>query len=148
MNYPIAMLLLGMALAQSHPQTHRDGVNDRGDHAMGFSHERTKHQFIPAKDGGVIEVVVNDAKDTESRDQIQMHLARIAKLFSESDFDVPMFIHDQNPPGVPVMKRLHAEIQYRFEKTRSGGRVRITTKNAEAIGAIHEFLKFQNREHN
>jgi hypothetical protein len=58
-----------------------------------------------------------------------------------------MFIHDQTPPGVLVMQRLKAEIKYEFEKTERGGRVRITTGNAEALAAIHDFLRFQIKEH-
>jgi hypothetical protein len=58
-----------------------------------------------------------------------------------------MFIHDQVPPGVDAMKRLKAEISYEFEKTESGARVRIKTNNAEALAAVHDFLRFQIKEH-
>jgi hypothetical protein len=58
-----------------------------------------------------------------------------------------MFIHSQTPPGVPAMKQLKAEIRYQFEETERGGRVRITTVNADAIKAIHEFLRFQIEDH-
>src|SRR5438874_9791388 len=63
-----------------------DGVLARGDHAMGFSHETTTHHFRLYKTGGAIEVLANDAKDSASRDQIRMHLAHIAKLFTAGDF--------------------------------------------------------------
>jgi hypothetical protein len=58
-----------------------------------------------------------------------------------------MLIHDQVPPGVPVLQKLKSEIKYRFEKTGRGGRVRISTKNAEALQAVHEFLRFQISDH-
>ncbi|HEX8891503.1 MAG TPA: hypothetical protein VF779_20310 [Pyrinomonadaceae bacterium] len=58
-----------------------------------------------------------------------------------------MFIHDQTPPGVPVMQSLKAEIKYEYEKTNGGGRVRIKTSNAEALRAIYDFLRFQIKEH-
>jgi hypothetical protein len=45
------------------------------------------------------------------------------------------------------MQRLKTEIKYEFEKMEGGGRVRITTQNAEALKAIHEFLRFQIKEH-
>jgi hypothetical protein len=48
---------------------------------------------------------------------------------------------------VHVLQRLKAEIAYQFEKTERGGRVRITTQNAEAIEAVHDFLKFQIADH-
>ena len=58
-----------------------------------------------------------------------------------------MLIHDRVPPGVPVLQRLKEEVQYRFEQTDRGGLVRITSKNAEALKALHEFLRFQITDH-
>jgi len=71
----------------------------------------------------------------------------MAQLFSNGDFTAPILIHSQTPPGVPVMKRLKAEIKYRVEETARGGRVLITTSNPDALGAVHEFLRFQISEH-
>lgn len=45
------------------------------------------------------------------------------------------------------MKRQKALIDWRFEETPGGGRVRITTKDREALAAIHEFLRFQIEDH-
>ena len=45
------------------------------------------------------------------------------------------------------MKQLKAEITYKYDETRRGGRIRISSTNAEAIKAIHEFLRFQIKEH-
>jgi hypothetical protein len=138
------MTLALLAFAQD---AHHDAVDRRGDHVMGFSHEKTTHHFRLYKDGGAIEVIANDAKDTASRDQIQMHLGHIAKMFASGDFNAPMLIHDHVPPGVPVMQRLKSEIQYEFQKTELGGTVRITTKNEEALKAVHDFLRFQIDDH-
>ncbi|HYW42277.1 MAG TPA: hypothetical protein VE959_05440 [Bryobacteraceae bacterium] len=123
------------------------GVNSRGDHAMGFSHEKTIHHFRLFTDGGAIEVEANDAQDTESRDQIRMHLKHIARMFSEGNFEIPMFVHDQTPPGAAVMKRLADRIRYEFADTARGGRVRITSPSTEAVKAVHDFLRFQIKDH-
>jgi hypothetical protein len=45
------------------------------------------------------------------------------------------------------MKRQKAMIEWKFEETPNGGRVRITTKDTEALAAIHEFLRFQIEDH-
>ena len=124
-----------------------DGVNERGDHAMGFSHEKTTHHFHLTADGGVIEVTANDSNDAASEKQIRVHLSHIAKLFKEGDFSTPMFIHEEAPPGVPTMKRLKADINYTVETIEFGARVRIATANAEAVEAIHEFLRYQIKDH-
>ena len=42
------------------PAGQHSGMVERGDHAMGFSHERTTHHFRLFKDGGAIEVQTND----------------------------------------------------------------------------------------
>lgn len=114
---------------------------------MGFSHEKTAHHFRIYRDGGAIEVTANDPKDTESRDQIQVHLAHIAKMFAAGDFDAPMLIHDKAPPGTPTMQKLKSEIRYAYEKTERGARVLLATKNAEGLAAVHEFLRFQIKDH-
>ena len=122
-------------------------MNARGDKAMGFSQGKTTHHFRLLDDGGAIEVEANDSQDTSSRASIRQHLAYIAEAFSSGDFDVPMFVHDQTPPGVPLMKRLKADIKYEFEQTERGGRLRIKTANAEALAAVQAFLRFQIEEH-
>jgi hypothetical protein len=138
-------LFVAVALAQD--TAHHAAVNEHGDHVMGFSHEKTTHHFRLYPDGGAIEVTANDPKDAESRSQIQMHLAHITTKFSDGDFEAPMLIHDQVPPGVPVLQRLKHEVRWHFEKSAHGGRVAITTRNPEALQAIHEFLRFQISDH-
>ncbi len=78
---------------------------------------------------------------------IRMHLTHIAKIFSEGDFDAPMLIHEKVPPGVPVMKELKAAIRYEFQPTERGGSVVLSTKNARALEAVHQFLRFQIEDH-
>lgn len=126
---------------------HHAGVNKRGDKVMGFAHDKTTHHFRLQTDGGRIEVETKDANDTTSRDQIRTHLQHIARKFAAGDFTAPMLIHAKAPPGVPAMKQLKATIQYQFEETERGGRVRITTSNAKALAAVHKFLRFQIADH-
>jgi hypothetical protein len=126
---------------------HHQGVNERGDQAMGFSHDKATHHFVLYSDGGAIEVKANDAADTETRDQIRMHFTHITKMFADGNFSIPMLIHQENPPGADVMKRLRDRITYKFEETPQGGRIRITSANAEAVKGIHKFLVFQIKDH-
>ncbi|MFN0119019.1 MAG: hypothetical protein ACKV2V_00805 [Blastocatellia bacterium] len=126
---------------------HHDGVDQRGDHVMGFSHEKTSHHFRLTADGGLIEVIVNDDKDGASRDMIRSHLGHIARKFAAGDFTAPMLIHARTPPGVPVLRKLKSRISWQFEETESGGRVRMRTDNARAITAMHKFLRFQIADH-
>jgi hypothetical protein len=102
------------------------------------------HHF---QDGGVIQVEANSAQDKSNRDLIRTHLAQIAHAFKAGDFSDPISVHDQIPTGVPELQRLKAEIRYRFEETPQGGRLPISTGNKRALAPIHEFTRFQIREH-
>jgi hypothetical protein len=124
-----------------------DGMNERGERGMGFSQEKTTHHFYLTKTGGVIQVEVNDAKDAESLEQIRQHLKHIALMFAEGNFEIPMFVHDRMPAGVPEMKSLKSVISYKYEETLRGGRVRLSSDNPQAVSAIQSFLRFQITEH-
>jgi hypothetical protein len=142
------LLILALALAtptlaqHQHPQTH-----DRANQGMGFDQDKTAHHFLLQKSGGTIEVTAKDANDKASTDQIRMHLRHISVAFADGDFSLPMFIHDTQPPGINVMKERKAQMTFRYEDIDKGGRVVIQTSDAGAREALHEFLKFQIREH-
>jgi hypothetical protein len=119
----------------------------RSEKGMGFSQQTTTHHFRLLADGGAIEIGANDPNDNAGRDQIRQHLSHIAKMFSEGNFEIPMFIHDKTPPEVTTMSELRDQIHYDFEPMDSGGRVQIHTSNARAVEAVHEFLRFQITEH-
>jgi hypothetical protein len=140
----VASFAASAAFAQD---CHHAKVAERGDHVMGFDHTKTTHHFRLAPAGGAIEVSANDPADKESRDAIRGHLSHIATMFAAGDFDAPMLIHDRVPPGVPAMKRKKDRIGWKFEETEDGGRVLIETKDAEALAAVHEFLRFQIEDH-
>jgi hypothetical protein len=126
---------------------HQADVEKHGDEAMGFPHDKTTHHFRLYSDGGAIEVTVNDSKDSQNVQAIRSHLTHIATMFSNGEFSIPMFVHDQVPPGVPVLKEKRTEISYTFEELPSGGTVRIKTTNPDALKAIHDFLRFQIEDH-
>lgn len=134
-------------MAQEDPAHGHCEMMKRGEKGMGFSQEATTHHFRLLADGGAMEIGTNDPKDTGTRDQIRQHLSHVAKMFSDGNFEIPMFIHDKTPPGVPTMTKLHDQIRYDYEPMDSGGRVRIHTSDTQALEAVHEFLRFQITEH-
>jgi hypothetical protein len=123
------------------------GMNERGDKGMGFSQTATTHHFLLLPAGGAIQVEANDPNDKNSRDSIRMHLHHSQHAFQTGDFNIPMFVHDTVPPGVPVMKEHAKNIHYSIEETKNGGRVLIQTTDQAALDAIHSFLRFQITEH-
>ncbi|MBV8516334.1 MAG: hypothetical protein JO197_02925 [Acidobacteria bacterium] len=130
---------------------HADGnhaaeVDHRHD-SFGMAHDAAHHRFTATDDGGTIELRANDAADAKTIAAIQKHLQSIRGEFAKNDFSKPQFVHGRMPDGVDTMQRLHASIMYHYEPLPDGGRVHLMTKNAEAIEAIHAFLKFQAVEH-
>jgi len=126
---------------------HQADLVKHGDEAMGFPHDKTTHHFRLYSDGGNIEVIVNDSKDSQNMQAIRSHLTHIVMMFSNGEFSIPMFVHDQVPPGVLVMKEQRTKISYTFEELPTGGRVRIKTTNPDGLKAVHDFLRFQIEDH-
>jgi hypothetical protein len=137
----LIVFLLATPAAGQHP------ASDRAQHAMGFDQQRTTHHFLIERAGGTIEVTAKDSADVTSADQIRAHLRHIATAFANGDFSLPMFIHETDPPGVTVMKERREQMTFRFEETPRGGKVIIRTSDIRARDALHEFLRFQIREH-
>lgn len=137
----------GMRFSVQQGHSKHGEMEKRGDQGMGFEQGKTTHHFLLRKDGGAIQVTANSAGDKSSRDEIQMHLRHITQAFKSGEFNIPMFVHDQTPPGVATMTKLKDQIHYKYEAAENGGRVVLSSANADAITAIHEFLKFQITEH-
>jgi hypothetical protein len=105
------------------------------------------YRFKLLPDGGAIEITCNDPSDAANRDAIRQHVTKIATTFEDGNFSIAMPIHDQKPPGIDTMKRLKGQIYYTPKNLPNGGQVQITTENSESLKAVHEFLRFQIREH-
>lgn len=142
----LVTLFAAPAFAQN-PHDHA-ALNERGKQFMGFDQQKTTHHFILTSDGGRIQVTANDAKDSESITRIRDHLAHIAGAFAKGDFNLPALIHDTKAvPGVEGMKKNAAALTFTFEPIDRGGHVRIAASSPEALAAVHEFLRFQIRDH-
>ena len=141
------LLFAAILLQNSQTPSSQQGVVERGDHVMGFSHEKTAHHFLLYPNGGEINLSASDPSDKGSVDQVRMHLGHIAKMFAAGNFKAPMLIHDTNPPGVPAMIRLKETIKYEYFETERGARIRLSTENPQAVDAIHAFLLFQIIDH-
>jgi hypothetical protein len=147
-----ASLLSGIAVAAQHAEHHAGSGEqpmnmEHAEQGMGFSQTQTTHHFLLKKDGGIIQVEANEPKDLRNRDMIRTHLTHIAHAFAAGDFSDPLTVHDKKPDGAGEMQRLKEEIHYTYKQTAKGGRVVIKTTNPQALQAIHQFLRFQIKEH-
>src|SRR5438270_259945 len=138
----------GMTHEEHLAQIQKDAdLKRRGAAAMAFDQETTTHHFRLYETGGAIEVVANDPAAEATIGQIRTHLKEIAADFSRGDFSKPFATHGEVPPGVPGMQEGKNALAFRYEDMPSGGRLRITTSDAKATDALHEFLRYQVREH-
>jgi hypothetical protein len=139
--------------AAKEPAARADGSAEHGRHvdgrhdSFGMSHTKSTHSFRLFADGGAIELRASDASDEETVKAIRAHLQEITPQFSKGDFSTPQFVHGYAPDGVAQLARLKDAITYRYEQRDGGGRIRITTTSAEALAAVHAFLRFQVVEH-
>src|SRR5262245_51667786 len=114
---------------------------------MPFDRHAAVHHFLLTRAGGAIQVEVRDPADTASRDAIRAHLREIAADFVNGNFDAPFATHGEAPPGVEMLQRLKDAVTYTFVLSANGGRVVIATGNPDALAAIHQFLRYQIKEH-
>jgi hypothetical protein len=124
------------------------GVQQRGadSRAMGVDQYTSVHRFDALADGGRIELQ-RAAGDSAGVAQIRQHLREIAAAFAAGDFRTPAFVHAQEVPGTAVMAARRAVITYAVRDLPRGGEVRITTRDAAALAAIHAFVAFQRQDH-
>lgn len=126
-------------------QDQEAGVSKRAE-LTGVS-ENAIHHFTLLKNGGTVVAQMKNPKDTQSRDQLRLHMAHMAKMYAEGYFRGPEFIHAQEIPGVAMMKQLKDEIHYEYHDTDLGGQITITSSKEKAIAAVHEFLRFEIKNH-
>jgi hypothetical protein len=122
-------------------------VQQRGETAMGVNQYTSQHVFEPLADGGRI-VLQRKESDSAGEATIRTHMRTIASAFAKGDFALPGFVHAMpNVPGTARMQELRSEITYSERDLPRGGEVVISTKNRDAVAAIHEFLAFQRMDH-
>src|SRR6266480_5093228 len=148
MRYSALALLAALvapAVARSQDSAFH-AMQQRGRVAMGVDQYTSFHRFEPAAGGGRV-VLVRDSTDAAGVQAIREHLKGIARAFSAGDFQTPGFVHAQTVPGTRVMTARKGAIRYVFHPLPGGGEVRIVTRDAAAVTAVHQFLTFQATEH-
>ena len=149
----ILLAFPGPLLAQSHEghaRAHDDSafraMQGRGGTVMGVDQYTSIHRFDALPDGGRIELQ-RDRDDSAGTAAIRTHMRTIALAFARGDFSAPATVHLETVPGVPVMRTRRASIRYESIDLPRGAALRIRTRDAAAITAVHEFLAYQRREH-
>jgi hypothetical protein len=93
--------------------------------AAGF--DTTFERYFLDKDGGAIEVQTTHSGDKETLDAVRQRLQEEAR--------------SGIPSSTPALQEHQKQIQYRFEKTTRGARIRIKARDREALLAVQDFLR-------
>jgi len=123
------------------------GVQSRGADVMGVDQYTSAHVFESLPDGGRIILERPSEGDHADITTIRAHMREIATAFSRGDFTAPGMVHAQEVPGTAVMAQRAPTLRYQAIDRPRGAEVRITTQDAVALAAVHEFLAFQRADH-
>lgn len=145
----IILLIIGAAVAyQQYSLSNRQTmIHETGSHVMPFSLEETTHIFKQLPDGGIEQVL---AKDSANKDQIaliQMHLEYEATNFRQGNFLDPMKIHGEDMPGVNDLRRDATKIVFTYHALPLGAEIIYSSKDSDAISAIHTWFDAQVKDH-
>ena len=114
--------------------------------AMGVDQYTSPHRFDALPDGGRIELL-RATDDSGGVAQVRRHMREIATAFARGDFTTPAFVHARDVPGTDVMAARKDAITYDVRDLPRGSEVRITTRDPEALRAVHAFIAFQRGDH-
>jgi hypothetical protein len=143
----MTLIVLALMLAAAGQDPHQ-AMHDRGAKTMGFDQTKTAHHFYLYSDGGAIDVRVKNRADTKDLAAIRSHLPHLAVMFQDGNFEAPMLVHDtKTVPGVAILSARKETLRYTYAETPAGGRITVVTTDAAARAALHDFLKYQIREH-
>lgn len=136
------------APAVSNPDSAFAAVQTRGAdrRGMGVDQRTSLHRFDALPNGGRIELQ-RARDDAAGVMAIRRHLRDIASAFAAGDFQTPAFVHMRQVPGTAVMAAKRNVIAYVVRDLPRGAEVRITTTDARAVAAVHEFIAFQRSDH-
>ncbi|PYP77851.1 MAG: aspartate carbamoyltransferase [Gemmatimonadetes bacterium] len=159
---PVATLMISAALlmpcalvAQTHDDHSHAAMQEdsaframqaRGQAVMGVDQYTSVHRFDALRDGGRI-VLQRDRDDSAGAVVIRAHLRSVARAFSAGDFSSPRAVHVDTVPGTAVMRARRAAIRYEVSDVPRGALLRIRSRDARAVEAIHRFLDYQRSEH-
>jgi hypothetical protein len=121
-------------------------LQTRGERATGVDQYTSTHLFDALADGGRIGLqrVVDDPAAV---DRVRQHLKETAAAFASRDFSLPAFAHMRQVPGMAVMAERRDRVEHVYRNLPRGGELRLTTKDPDALRAIHEFVAFLREHH-
>ena len=114
---------------------------------MPFDLEQTTHIFEVIDNGGLQQVIADNPDAVEQIALIREHLAEEAERFAVGDFHDPEIIHGEHMAGMHELVINADKINIEYSELPNGAQILYTTKHAELITAIHQWLEAQLADH-
>jgi hypothetical protein len=115
----------------------------RGQATHHQQHPAATHQFQALPNGGAIEIQAGDAAGIA---HVREHLQEVTAAFTATNPPAELVEHVKCMPGGATMLAKRSTLTLAYRELPRGAELRITTADAEALKAVHEFIAFQ-REH-
>ena len=125
-----------------------DTIAQRGAQVMPFNLEQTLHIFSKTAKGGIQQVIVKDATDTDQVRLIREHLSQISSEFNNLDFSDPEKIHGKAMPGLAELREAKiGQIKVKYTELPNGAQIEYSTELPNLIDAIHRWFDAQLSDH-
>ncbi len=122
-------------------------VATRGAEVMPFDLEETTHIFEKREDGGLQQVIADNASDDEQIRLIRVHLREEAGRFQQGDFHDPAKIHGADMAGLHELVMGHERITIVYSDLPAGAQILYTTADDQLVAAIHAWFDAQLADH-
>lgn len=122
-------------------------IHERGSEVMPFELSQTTHVFNKTADGGLQQVVVKDANDSENVERIREHLSGISREFADGDFSDPRTLHGDMMPGVAVLEEKHEMLNVTYTQLPDGARIMYRSDDDGVVSAVHDWFDAQLSDH-
>lgn len=101
--------------------------------------------FEPLQTGGRIELQT-EATDDERVRRIRRFVRDLMLALRSGDFSAPPVTHLSTVPGAEAMAARRGVIYYSYRELPGGAELLITTRDLDAVRAVHNFLLFERSE--
>ncbi len=124
----------------------RAEVAEVGATVMPFDLDATTHIFEKTSDGG-LQQVISDEADPEQIRLIREHLQEISARFAKGDFHDPATIHGEAMPGLHELVMGYERLTIVYGEIEGGAEIRYTSADADLVGALHKWFDAQVSDH-
>ncbi len=100
-----------------------------------------------AENGGLQQVVADNASDTEQIARIRSQLQDEAAKFQRGNFSDPAAIHGGAMPGLAELQQGYAQINVVYAELPDGAQIRYTSSDAALVAMLHAWFNAQLSDH-